>query len=167
MLFRSWCEDRLLVEAAEGRPPPGVSPEDLETSLPSMVDMDGLRDYLEPMQLEAGELLVRQGEPAEDMFFIERGRMTVLLEMPDGTSKRLRTMMPHTLVGEVALYLGAPRSSTVVAEDRCILYRLSRTSLERIERAEPTLAAAFHRLVARLTAERLVDATGALEDLLL
>ncbi len=161
-----WCEDQLLARAVEGRSPPDVLPADLDTALPSTVDMDRLRGYLEPMQLEAGEPLVRQGEPAEDLFFIERGRVTVLLELPDGTSKRLRTMMPRTVVGEVALYLGAPRSSTVVAEERCTLYRLSRTSLERMERAEPALAASFHRFVARLTAERLVDATRALEDLL-
>lgn len=161
-----WCEDQLLAKAVEGRPPPDERLASLETALPSTVDMDRLRSYLEPMQLEAGEPLARQGEPAEDLFFIERGRVTVLLELPDGTSKRLRTMMPRTVVGEVALYLGAPRSSTVVAEERCTLYRLSRTSIERMERAEPALAAAFHRFVARLTAERLVDATRALEDLL-
>jgi sulfate permease, SulP family len=161
-----WCENQILAKAG----PHGISrgPIDgsVEWALPSTVDMGRLMRYVEPVEVPAGETLLRQGDPAEDMYFIESGRMNVLLQMPDGTTKRLRRMMPGTVVGEVSLYLGTPRSSSVVAEEPCKLYRLSRQSLEMMDRDEPDLAAAFHRFVARLTAERLVDLTQAVEDLL-
>jgi SulP family sulfate permease len=160
-----WCEDQIL-----GPERPSLDLEavqrTIESTLPTAVDMDRLMRFVEPVEVAAGEPLFRQGDPADDMYFIESGRMTVLLEMPDGTIKRLRSMLPGTVVGEVGLYLGTARSSSIVAEELCTLYRLSRRSLELMERDEPDLAAAFHRFVARLTAERLVDLTRAVEDLL-
>ena len=75
-------------------------------------------------------------------------------------------MGPGTVVGEVALYLGAEQPASVVSEEPSRLYRLTRQALERMDRDDPDLAAALHRAFARLLADRLSDTLRSVEALL-
>jgi SulP family sulfate permease len=79
---------------------------------------------------------------------------------------RLRTVLPGVVVGEIAMYTGVPRTADVVAETPRVVLRLSRASIERMEAAEPELAAALHRWLARTLAERLSDTSRAFDALL-
>lgn len=161
-----WCEDRLLEDAgapATAEPPP--LEDQLRAALGS-VDPAWVLPYLEPIEIDAGETLMRQNEPSDGLYFLESGRLTVQLETPEGGRMRLRTMGPGTVVGEVTLYLGTPRTASVVAEVPSRLHRLSADALARMERGDPTVAAAVHRMFARLLAERLTDTLNEVEALL-
>ena len=58
------------------------------------------------------------------------------------------------------------RTASVVSEEPSRLRRLTRENLEAMERRDPDLAAALHRLLARLLASRLTDAQRTLRALL-
>jgi SulP family sulfate permease len=161
-----WCEDRLLEEAGA---PPTEAPPPLEDQLRAAlgsVDPKWVLPYLEAVEVEAGETVMRQDEPSDGLYFLESGRLTVQLESPEGGRMRLRTVGPGTVVGEVTLYLGTPRTASVVAEVPSRLHRLSAAALARMERGDPTVAAAVHRMFARLLAERLTDTLNEVEALL-
>jgi sulfate permease, SulP family len=161
-----WCEDRLLEEAGA---PSTAEPPPLENQLRAAlgsVDPTWVLPYLEPIEVDAGETLMRQGEPSDGLYFLESGRLTVQLESAEGGRMRLRTMGPGTVVGEVTLYLRTPRTASVVAEVPSRLHRLSADALARMERGDPTVAAAVHRMFARLLAERLTDTLNEVEALL-
>ncbi|MGH2696627.1 MAG: SulP family inorganic anion transporter [Actinomycetota bacterium] len=161
-----WCEDRLLDEA--GAPSSAESPpleDQLRASLGS-VDPSRLLPYLEAIEVGAGQTVMLQDEPSDGLYFLESGRLTVQLESTEGGLMRLRTMGPGTVVGEVTLYLGTPRTASVVAEVPSRLHRLSADALARMERGDPTVAAAVHRMFARLLAERLTDTLNEVEALL-
>ena len=66
----------------------------------------------------------------------------------------------------LGLYLGGRRNACVVAESPAVVYRLSKTALDIMEDREPWLAAAFHKYMARLLSERLVQTNRALRGLL-
>jgi SulP family sulfate permease len=155
------CEDILLEEGQVERLS-GAGPGDALDSLPP-----GLLTYLERVPLEEGTVLIRQDEPPDDVFVLESGRLSVDLVTPGGTQIRLRAVRPGVVVGEIAMYTGVPRTADVVAETPSVVLRLSRASIERMETAEPALAAALHRWLARTLSERLTDtqrAVGALFD---
>jgi SulP family sulfate permease len=78
---------------------------------------------------------------------------------------RLRTMGPGAVVGELALYLGTPRTASVVTDTPSVVYRLSRQTMDELAETEPALAAALHRLFAMLLAERLADTLRTVEAL--
>ncbi len=126
----------------------------------------GLRTYLERVPLPEGTVLIRQDEPPDDVFVLESGRLSVEMVTPEGTRMRLRTVRPGVVVGEIAMYTGVPRTADVVAETPSVVLRLSRASIERMEAAEPELAAALHRWLARTLAERLNDTLRAFDALL-
>ena len=146
------CEDVLLEEAGPdrvgavgegGRLPPHLMP------------------YLERRSLPEGSMLIRQGDPPDAMFVLESGRLRVELSTPEGARRRLSTVRPGVMVGEIALYTGVPRTADVIAETPCVVLGLSRASIERLEAEEPETAAALHRWLASTLAVRLTDADRA------
>jgi sulfate permease, SulP family len=125
----------------------------------------GLRTYLERRELPAGTVLIRQDEQPDDVFVLESGRLSVETVTPEGTRMRLRTLRPGVVVGEMAMYTGVPRSADVVAEAPSVVLRLSRESIERVEAADPALAAALHRWLATTLSERLGESLKAFDAL--
>jgi SulP family sulfate permease len=161
-----WCEDRLLEGRVTGAPASsGALPTLLREGLGESLDPERLMDYLEVREVDAGEELIRQGDVSDDLYFLESGRLTAQLIGPDGEPVRLQTMGPGTMVGEVSLYLGT-RTASVVSEEPSRLRRLTKENLEAMERRDPDLAAALHRLLARLLASRLADAQRTVRALL-
>ncbi len=125
-----------------------------------------LLDYLERVELPEGTHLIRQDESPDDVFVLESGELRIEFVTPEGRRMRLRTVRPSVMVGEIALYTGARRTADVVAETPCVVLRLSRASIERMEAEEPEVAAAMHRWVASTLAERLTDTMRAFDALL-
>lgn len=150
-----WCEDRLL-EGSESPPDErdGLWREALREIGGSE---EGFLSYLDRVEAEEGEVLIRQGDRAEDVLFLESGQVTAQVTREGGGTVRLRTLTAGAVVGELALYAGGVRTATVVADRPSVLYRLSRDGLGRMERQDPQLASALHRLFGRLLAERLAD----------
>ena len=145
------CED-LLLEEGQVDARSGGGQDDALGTLPP-----GLRTSLERVSLEEGTVLIRQDEPPGDVFVLESGRLRVEMVTPEGTRMRLRTVLPGVVVGEIALYTGESRTADVVAETPSVVLRLSRGSIERMERSEPELAAALHRWLATMLSERLTE----------
>jgi CRP-like cAMP-binding protein len=69
-----------------------------------------------PVPVRAGEVVIREGEPADRFYIIEAGSFVVDQLDPDtGRARRLRVMGPDEVFGELGLMHGAPRSATVTA----------------------------------------------------
>ena len=173
------CEDGLLEDVADLAGAAGArgadrSPLAVADRLPSadgaahsLADLpEGLWRYFERTSVPEGTVLIRQGEQPEDLFVLESGRLSVELETAEGTRMRLRSMRAGVVVGEVALYMGVPRTADVVTETPSIVLRLTKASIEKMEATEPELAAALHRWLATTLAERLNDTQRAFDALL-
>lgn len=161
-----WCEDRLLGMAHVTRP-------DLPTTLRAQLadvgcDRDQtalLEHYLRRINVGEGEYLIQQGDAADDLYFIEMGKVSVYLELEDGQRLRLSRLGPGTVVGELGLYLSTTRTASVIADWSATVYRLTREALAGMTTKDPALAASFHELVVRLVSERLVAANRSVEAL--
>jgi SulP family sulfate permease len=150
-----WCEEMLLMHLEVGT----VSTHTFETWLASEVGAHAnfvrLKSYLERHELKKGELLFRQGEPSDSIELIASGCVAITVDDEQGRPIKLRRVTGHTIVGEMGFYRYAPRAANVVAEERTVVYRLSKQSFEEMEQKHPETAAAFHRLMIRLLSERL------------
>jgi SulP family sulfate permease len=153
------CEDVLLEEAQVERSE-GAGPGDPLGGLPP-----NLWAHLERMPLPEGSVLIRQDGPPEDVFVLESGRLQVEMHMVDGSRIRLRTVLPGGVVGEVSMYTGVSRTADVIAEESSVVLRLPLSEIERMESGDPELAAALHRWLAGMLAERLTDTQRAVDAL--
>jgi sigma-B regulation protein RsbU (phosphoserine phosphatase) len=122
------------------------------------------RMHLERIELPAGARLFTQGDPADAVYFIERGELVVVLELPDAGRVPVRTLGIGQCVGEMALYRHELRAATVEARLPAELWRLSAAALARLEREHPEYAVVFHRHLARLLAERVAFANSELKE---
>jgi MFS family permease len=72
--------------------------------------------HLERIRVTPGEVVVRQGDPADRFFHILDGTFDVTqAKDPGGTPRFLRTLGPDEVFGEIGLLRGVPRTATVTA----------------------------------------------------
>ncbi len=163
-----WCENKVLakhgtanltafIDRLEGQ---------LRRAFPGIPAVDRLMKYLERLEIPQGQYLMREGDPPTDMYFVEAGMVTAQLELPGGQTVRLRSMRGGTTVGEMGLYLQAPRTASVIASRPTIAYRLSAESLKTMREQEPEVAALLHEWIARLLAERVATSDRTIEALM-
>lgn len=162
-----WCENMLLQKhlASTQFIQAGIKGQLRKTfAKPELVDR--LLNYLERMEVEGNVYLFRRGDAPDAMYFVESGRLNVILETEAGEMTRLRNVRGGTVVGDISLYLGQPRTANVVTEQKCVLYRLTTESMKKMESQDSEAASALHEWIARLMAERMADNTSAIEALL-
>ncbi|HEY7763177.1 MAG TPA: SulP family inorganic anion transporter [Actinomycetota bacterium] len=150
------CEDGLL-----GRVGTGVGRSAALAGLP-----ERLWDRFEQHDLPEGAVLITQGASPDDVWVLESGRLRIEMRSAHGTQVRLSTVLPGVMVGEIALYTGAPRTADVVAETPSVVLRLGRDEIDRLEAEEPALAVSLHRWFATTLAHRLTDRMRAFDTLL-
>ena len=73
-----------------------------------------------------GETIVQQGQPGDAFYVIVRGRVAVAIVAPDGREVVLNTLGEGDHFGEMALLDEAPRSASVIAQEKSDLAILSR-----------------------------------------
>jgi sulfate permease, SulP family len=120
---------------------------------------DRLAERCRRLEVQAGDIVAKEGEVADSMHFILEGRVGIIVSMPDGRMARVRSLGRHTTVGEMGLITRSSRSATIQAETPSTLYVLDVNAFDRIKREEPALSQALLSYVIRIMTERLSFAT--------
>jgi predicted acylesterase/phospholipase RssA len=101
-----------------------------------------------PRRVLAGEWLIREGDEADDLYVVLRGRLRVVAGA-DG--RTLRVLGPGAAIGELALLTGSARSASVQAVRDSTLLQLGRGRfVELMERDSGFAAAVARELAAQL-----------------
>ena len=114
------------------------------------------------LHFHEGDIIAAQGDPAEGMHFILDGRVGIIVKFNDGRSIRVRSLGPHTTIGEMGLITRQVRSATIQAEADSVVYALSVEAYERLAGANRALGQALLTYVITVMAERLSFASKAI-----
>jgi SulP family sulfate permease len=117
-----------------------------------------LMPLLERADLPAGTYICRQGDPTDNLIFIERGRVGVMI-MVGGKECCARIFGPHTIAGEQGFVLQMPRSASLKVETDATIWSLSRKTYETLAERQSDIVIALMRDIIRLQSERLIFAT--------
>ncbi|MDX2233606.1 MAG: glutaminase A [Hyphomonadaceae bacterium] len=160
-----WCEDKLIAgdaPAPRAQPTFSLARLDLFAGL-SAEDIHLVESVARPFSFEAGQHILREGEPGRLLFVIARGRASVRLNMTvDGVTRSVRVAVvePGAAVGEMALLDGGPRSADVVADERVVCYGFGVEELRAGLAARPHILPVILANLARDLAERLRGANA-------
>jgi glutaminase len=155
-----WCEDRLLGPASvheQRELHGGLEQFDLLDGL-SDAELSAIERAMTVRTVEAGTTLIREGEAADEMFFLLAGRISVVLPLDvraGGRSRRLATLGPGVAFGEMALLDEARRSADVVCDEQSTVASLSLGALQALDASHPTIGPTIQGNLARLLARRL------------
>lgn len=101
------------------------------TGLPRQASL-GFTGELQPINVAAGEIIVRQGAPADKMFIIVKGDVSVAREEPDGSKTELETLSDGQFFGELAILRDTPREATAKAETDVTLLAMQRETFQKL-----------------------------------
>jgi len=152
-----WCEDRILARwgAAAESLPEDLAIQELLGGLTG-AELALVRDAVELLAVPAGEVVFREGDHADAVFFVLSGLVSVRLPLAEkGRDRRLATLGPGVAVGEMAFLDEGRRSADVVAERDSTLARLSIDDLHEIGQVAPRATATFAANLARNLSGRL------------
>lgn len=108
---------------------------------------DAATKDLETKQLERGEVLFREGEPADVAYIINRGSVAITLE---GGDRLLATRGPGEIVGEMAIVANKPRIATAIATGPTIVRLVTQDILYNPPAdADPELVAVLQAVLRR------------------
>lgn len=81
----------------------------------SQYERMSLADALVPKSYTPGSIIVKQGAPADGMYFVESGKANVFVAGTDGQERMVTTVEKGGYFGELALVTHKPRAATVQA----------------------------------------------------
>ena len=115
---------------------------------------------LRERRLRKGEVLFREGDPGEEMFFIRTGVILVSKKVSGRVEQILNRFEAGGFFGEMSLFGDeARRTATIQAEAETSLLALDRESINQFIEANPRDAAHFFLEMARGLIRRLVQST--------
>lgn len=104
----------------------------------SVAAANQLVDALIAVPTAKGDVVVRQGDPAQDMFLIDSGFFDTIVD-----GQHVRTLQHDDYFGEIALLFNAPRTATVQCAQAGALWRLRRDDFLRAITGNSTTEAAI------------------------
>ncbi len=130
-----------------------------ETSAKKLFDILQAEEYVD------GEVICRQGEDADEIYFLDRGRVDVVSHDVPGQTFRIYSYMRHTMLGEMGFVRRETRSADLIARGTTVIYTLSRETYEALEKArDPSVDALLH-LISVTLSDRIISANRTIGEL--
>lgn len=121
-----------------------------------------LAGYLEPVVLNAGDVLFHQGDPGGAFYLVSKGSFGVHVAGKDGASShRVATLRPGDPVGEMALLTNQARTATIMADDAGEVLKLDRARFLDLVHEQPSVALAIAATLSLRLAAMISQTDGA------
>jgi len=100
---------------------------------------DAIEPLLQEEHYDFGDLIVRQGDPADSFYVLTKGRARALKIRADGEEIPLGVLKPGDSFGEAALAEGGTRNATVRCSTAVDVLRIDRDDFQQLVSQEPEL----------------------------
>jgi zinc transporter ZupT len=108
---------------------------------------------VEPRSVKAGELIFRQGEKGDALYFVDDGRVDICTNDDSKERRVLAQLKAGDSFGEMALVTGEPRTASAVAVEDSSLLRIDKVHFDELIDRSTSL----RKAVERLSSERLLQ----------
>jgi len=108
----------------------------------SPLDADDRKELADAATLHvfnAGEMILREGDPGRSIYVVLDGRVRVFTRDHHGEELELAVLGVGHFFGEMSFLTGKPRSGSVAALDTSVVVELSYTSMRKVVKAHPAV----------------------------
>lgn len=113
--------------------------------------LDALREAAHEEYVARGEVLLKQGDPARALFFVQAGRFKIVV----GGNRTVAYIDAGEVVGELAFFAGGERTADVVSTRDSLVLKIDRDDYDKIAGEYTEVP----RLLLKLVSERLAQTT--------
>jgi len=115
-----------------------------------------LAGYVDDVEFEAGGCIFREGSPSDCCYLIDAGEVRIEVQSQEvDTDAVLGYLSPPSVLGELGLLDGLPRSATALADSHVVARQLSTDGLQRLREEAPVVAATLLWSLGRDAARKL------------
>jgi CRP-like cAMP-binding protein len=108
----------------------------------SPLDVNDRKELVDEATLHvfnAGEMIIREGDPGRSIYIVLDGQVRVFTRDHHGEELDLAVLGVGHFFGEMSFLTGKPRSGSVAALDTSVVVELSYTSMRKVVKAHPTV----------------------------
>ncbi len=122
--------------------------------------------YLVERFFDGGDFVFHEGDTERSMFLLRRGTADISIPVPgEDRRHRVSTVSHGTVIGEISLLDGLPRSASVQATSPLSAYELTHDAFTRLFVEHPMVALKIQAGVGRILAEKLRRASALIIEL--
>ncbi len=114
-----------------------------------------LEGELNAFQFAPGDQIIREGDPANALFIIARGSVSISVKLGNGQRRRIGSAGPGLSIGETALVEGGARTADVFADEHVTCYAISVERLHALDARHPGILTKILANLVKILAERL------------
>lgn len=160
-----WCENQILADFHKDNDF-STFENILADSGVSYSEINTISYFFNRKEIPENHYLIRQGDTAEKLYFIESGCLDVFSESESGKRTYLQRISMGLFVGEIGLILKQPRTASIVTTKPSVIYEISLDNLELMKKDAIVAYAEFERVMILLLAKRLFIADDRVRRLL-
>ena len=118
--------------------------------------LETVKTHMQPLNVKKGEIVFREGDPGDKIYFILSGAVSVLANISENSrARRLATFAEGVFFGDMAILEGQPRSASVRADSDAELLFMTVDDFEHLVNQESLLASKMLMGMARELSSRL------------
>jgi CRP-like cAMP-binding protein len=127
-------------------------------------EIEIVSNYVQRLELIAGEILFNQWDKAESVYFVEQGALAVLTKCGPDKYQEIAILGRGRSIGEMSLIDNFPRTATVRSKAETVLVLLTRNAFEEMMEVHHELGIKIIKGLARLLARNLRKTSSRLAD---
>jgi diguanylate cyclase (GGDEF)-like protein len=120
---------------------------------------------LHSLEKEADEVLFKEGDEGNELFIVMTGKVASYVMLPKGIKREIAEFKPGDFFGEMSIFENTHRSATCYTKEKCMLLSLRERDLFELILYDPEIAIKIMYKMLNITADRLLDRSEFLSDM--
>ena len=130
----------------------------------SEASMDHFLKYGQMMRFKKGARLIVQDTLGQELFILLRGKVDVIHREETGLTRKVATLRPNTIFGEVSIIENSPRTADVVATEETEAYVIGKPALDKLLE-HPALKEDYRKVLQQISLAKYLSSSQVFKDL--
>jgi CRP-like cAMP-binding protein len=114
-----------------------------------LTELESIRKLIFEKTVDRAEMVLLEGEPAENLYFVASGAVKVFKTSAEGKEQILSIVRPGESFNDVPIFDGGPNPASARAMGPVLLYGIRKNDMEAILRDHPQIALNVIKVLAR------------------